>query len=99
MNSISININKNEFNEEQVIRTMYRYSGKYYVSHKSSDSCWMVSLTPKISGYELDNLVNEFNNDILDEKIRQIVRLETAGVTELLLKTALQNSINLDNEI
>jgi His-Xaa-Ser system protein HxsD len=99
MNSILININKNVFNEELVIRTMYRYSGKYYVSHQSSDNYWTVSLIPKINGYELDNLVNEFNNDILDEKIRQIVRLETAGVAELLLKTALQNSINQDNEI
>lgn len=92
MYGIKLLLDRAVFSEEVMVRTLHRYSGRYFVELHSGIDDWEVMLTDKQAGSIDSEVAAQFKNDALDERLRDSIRTLTIGVAELLLTTALTHA-------
>lgn len=77
---------------EVVTRTAHRYTDRYFVALTSSDSGLRISLAPKAAHSVEPALRQQFENDLLDDQLRERVGRETATLHTLLVSAALREA-------
>lgn len=97
---VFIKVNEEIFEEVCVIKTAYLFLDKYYIFLDKEDKYIIVKLSPK--NYNTDNelvadeLIGEFNNELLNQKVREKISNESKNIRELILARALYSTY-IDN--
>lgn len=78
---------------ESICRTAYKFSGRAFVRLRKTDAGLEVSLEPKLSTEDASVLVKEFENELLDQRLRAIIAAETSTVRDLVMAHALSQSV------
>ncbi|MBI5425740.1 MAG: His-Xaa-Ser system protein HxsD [Opitutae bacterium] len=78
---------------ESICRTAYRFSGRAFIRLRKTEAGLKVGLEPKLSTEDASVLAKEFENDLLDQRLRSIVAAETSGIRDLILAHALSQSV------
>lgn len=86
MESTQYNVDRRLYSNDVVARAAHRYTGKYKVELRMEGDTIVVSFESPILPEDIDA---SFARDLLDERLREKVRAETAGLQEELLKAAL----------
>lgn len=97
---VFIKVNEEIFEEVCVLKTAYLFLDKYYIFLDKEDKYIIVKLSPK--NYNTDNefvadeLIGEFNNELLNQKVREKISNESKNIRELILARALYSTY-IDN--
>jgi His-Xaa-Ser system protein HxsD len=78
---------------ESICRAAYKFSGRAFVRLRQTDAGLEVSLEPKLSTEDASPLAKEFENELLDQRLRAIIAAETAKARDLILAHALSQSV------
>jgi His-Xaa-Ser system protein HxsD len=92
MDSSTIRLDRGLFGDEVVTRTAHRYSGQFHVSLHAEDAEIVVVLTTLDGSDAPADTAGRFQNDVLDEQLRQIVRRETHEIHSQLISAALREA-------
>lgn len=92
MNAIEIVMDGALFSVEVIARAAHRYTGDYFIETVSTSSGALVRLTPKTDSLNFHFLAERFQNDALDERLRERVRVETGDLHAALVRAALQQA-------
>lgn len=87
-----IRVDLSVFTEEAVLKAAYWFTGRAYISLRKSDGEMLVTLSAKVPGLEPGQLSGDFQNAVLDQRLRTIVSSETAAVRDLIMAHALSRS-------
>lgn len=89
MHAIEIVLDGGLFSADVIARTAHRYTSDYFVEILSAPLGMLVRLTPKTDSTSPHLLAERFRNDVLDERLRERIRAETADLHTALVRAAL----------
>lgn len=89
--SLSIVLGK-VFPIEVVARTAHRYTDNYFVKVNDDAGVIRVDLMSRIEDAPTDGVENRFRNDLLDDLLREKVRIQTAELHTVLAEAALRQT-------
>ena len=88
------------FDEICVIKTAYLFLDRYYIFLDKKGQYIIVSMIPKNydpnNGLVIDEVIGEFNNELLNQKVREKISNESKNIRELILARALYSTY-IDN--
>lgn len=93
MNAIEIVLDEGLFSVDVIARTAHRYTGDYFIETVSTPSGVLVRLTPKTDTISSCLLTERFRNDALDERLRELIRVETGELRIALVRAALLQAV------
>jgi len=93
MSTIEVRLDASAFCTDTVTKAAHRYTDTYFVEIKSNSADLIVELTPKRAGADTNQLAERLRNDVLDEKLRALVRSETQDIHALLTEAALRQAL------
>lgn len=92
MESATIRLDRGLFSDEVVARTAHRHTGQFHVALRVEGADILVVLTP-LEGSEVSpDMEGRFQNDALDERLRELVRAETREIHSQLIAGALREA-------
>ena len=91
---------KSFFGASALKKAAYRYSDKFSVDFAESEHSFICTLTFRSnkSAETIEQLVDEFKKEVVDQDLRESVRLETEGVRNLILAHAFSKTSLVSNE-
>lgn len=89
MSTIEVRLDTGVFPADIVTKAAHRYTNAYFVEIKASSGDFVVQLTPKHVELDTGQVAEQFRNDVLDEKLRALVRSETQDIHTVLIEAAL----------
>lgn len=92
MERVAVRLDRSMFNDDVVARTAHRYTGRFFVAITTQEDHFEVTLDPRPGSIVHDDLEKHFLNDALDERLRAIVRSETADLHHELIRAALREA-------
>lgn len=95
-----LKLNKNIYPIEAVVNTAYFFIDKIYILlDMDSNNNTLVYLTPKNNTREkqLNTLVNEFYNELLNQKLRIKISKDTKKIREQIVSCAIVSAIPVNN--
>lgn len=93
MSTIEVRLDAGVFSADVVMKAAHRYTDAYFVEIKSSPADFIVQLTPKYVEVDTDEVAERLRNDVLDEKLRALVRRETQDIHAVLIEAALGQAL------
>jgi len=98
--NVFIKVNMEIFDEICVIKTAYLFLDRYYIFLDKKGQYIIVSMNPKNynpnNGLVIDEVIGEFNNELLNQKVREKISNESKNIRELILARALYSTY-IDN--
>ncbi len=98
--NVFIKVNMKIFDEICVIKTAYLFLDRYYIFLDKKGQYIIVSMNPKNydpnNGLVIDEVIGEFNNELLNQKVREKISNESKNIRELILARALYSTY-IDN--
>lgn len=92
MRELKIMLERRFFSDEVIARAAHRYTNFFSIELLSSDIEIGVVLTPRDGVQIHADLKSRFLNDALDERLRELVRVETADIHRDLIQAALREA-------
>lgn len=92
MDAIRIDIDVGVFSPDVISRAAHHYTGDFFVELRLSAPSCFVELTPKCANLDVANVALRFGNDLLDERLRSVIREQTADLQLTLVKAALREA-------
>jgi len=93
MESSELAVDRSLYSDEEVVRAVHRLSGACHVELTSRGQELLVSLRAA-DGHPLpSDLRSRFYNNLVDEKLRSLVRIETQGLHQELVRAALGHAM------
>ncbi len=89
---VAIPVDTRIYTENAVLKSAHRFTSRYFVRLESSEGHIVVHLCPKLKGDDLEHGVGEFLNDLLEQRLRDIVAAETSGIRDLIMAHALSRT-------
>ncbi len=93
MSTIEVRLDAGVFSADIVTKAAHRYTDAYFVEVKSSPADFIVQLTPKHVELDTGRVAEQLRNDMLDEKLRALVRSETHDIHAVLIEAALRQAL------
>ncbi len=81
------------YSDEEVLKAAYKFSGRAFVRLVRKDEGMEVSLESKFPNDDSQRMMGEFENELLDQRLRTIVAAETSGIRDLIMAHALSNAV------
>jgi His-Xaa-Ser system protein HxsD len=83
-----------------VLKSGYQFTGRAYLHiQRTGEGELEIRLRPKQAGINPDDLAGEFLNDLIDQRLREIVAKETQAARDLILAHALSKTSLLHLEL
>ncbi|MGN6223000.1 His-Xaa-Ser system protein HxsD [Pseudoxanthomonas sp.] len=95
MESIELELDAQFFSADVVARTVYRYSGDYYVQVERATKVHRITLVPRTSGINTSQLAERFQTDACDDRLREQVALQTGDLQRLLMRAAIERAVSV----
>ncbi|WP_373079853.1 His-Xaa-Ser system protein HxsD [Fusobacterium varium] len=81
---------KNIYTLSSAMKTAYNYIDEAYIFFKEIDeNTYMMEVETKDSNLDLETLIRNLKNELLHEKIRETISVESKSIRELILARAL----------
>jgi len=80
------------FSRDVIARTAHRYTGDFFVEINAEAAGIQVRLMPKRGDVPIDGIEQHFRNDLLDDLLRERVRVQTAELHTVLAQAALRQA-------
>lgn len=93
MDAIQIGFDTRLFSFDAIVRAAHRYTNDFFVDLEYADVKVLVNLTPKRYGLSTTGFLEQLQNDVLDEQLREKVRVETSALQATLAQAALLGMI------
>lgn len=93
MSTIEVRLDAGAFSADIVTKAAYRYTDAYFVEIKGGPADFIVQLTPKHAALDTGQIAEQLRNDVLDEKLRALVRSETQDIHAVLIEAALRQAL------
>lgn len=91
-----INLEKDLYSNDTIMRTAYHFIDDYYVFLELDGEYIVVRIIPKIEKEITDGIYvqieGEFRNELLNQEIRKLIRKDTKNVRELILARAMYST-------
>ncbi|MDH5824961.1 His-Xaa-Ser system protein HxsD [Luteimonas sp. RD2P54] len=94
MSSHELRLDRTLFSDDVVSKAAHRYSSDFFVEIQVEGTSTVVRLTPKNNVADQLRVLERFHNDVLDERLRDVVKNETADLQVILIKAALSESLS-----
>lgn len=92
-------IDRTLYSDDVTARAAHRYTNRFGVELRSQNEN-LFALFWSLDGSRLpDDLWAAFSRDLLDERLRAVVRAETTGLQQELLRAALNQAIPIDAHV
>jgi His-Xaa-Ser system protein HxsD len=91
--AIELSFDVGLFSPDVIARTAHRYTNDFFVDVSLSANAVIVGLTPKNESVRIDDVIQRFRNDALDDRLRARVIEQTGGVQEALVQAALRAAV------
>ena len=89
----SADVDLSTYSRQAIVKAAYRFSGKCFVRVEDVNPQQVkVILLPKTESSDPDLLVGDFLNELLDQRLREIVAAETLETRNLILAHALSKT-------
>lgn len=76
------------YSEDTILRTSYWFTNRYFVScERTDDRILRVCFQPKETT-EFSSVAGEFANALIDQRLRETIRFETAAIRETIVTQA-----------
>ena len=86
-------IDTSVYGEKTALKSAYRFSDKAFIHiQQRAEKQIEVRLRAKNSGDDIDLLAGEFTNDLLEQRLREIVAKETEPIRDLIITHALSKT-------
>lgn len=98
--SFSIEIDRSIFNDDVISKTVYWFSSDFHITRKLKDNVETLLFIPNndcFNDYEKNKVIFKFNQDLNDNKLRQIVERETKDIRTILYIKAFANNDTIEN--
>lgn len=92
-----INISKEMYPKEAIIKASYYFADEYYIMLDSNDNYFFVELCPKSSQND-NEIEKKFMNEVLLQTARYTVMTQTKNIREMILGRALASTIIDDSD-
>jgi His-Xaa-Ser system protein HxsD len=92
MDNSTIWLDRSLFSEEVIVRAAHRYTNFFHATIRANGGEIGVTLTAREGVDRPADLEARFRDDVLDERLRELVRQETQGVHAELLHAALREA-------
>lgn len=92
MEAVEFTVDNALFDIDTAMRAAHRYSGEHYVEIESADGRIVIRLMPKDGCKPEGDLKQRFENDLLDELVRDRIRRETQEIHIALVRAALREA-------
>lgn len=92
MDTVRVEVDTALFDDDTIVRAMHRYTGEFYAELVRSGTGVEVRLTPMRADIETADVSRRFANDLLDERLRARIRVETATLHTTLVQAALREA-------
>ncbi|MCO7468705.1 hypothetical protein NJG16_01315 [Stenotrophomonas maltophilia] len=86
-------IDRSLYSEQVVTRAAHRHTAGCAVEIMVRGNDLVVALQPRQSPVSAEELRAQFFNDLLDERLRDLVRVETQGLEQELVRAALTQAM------
>ena len=86
---LTVRVSLSHYSEETIFRACHHFTGEYYLRVASSSTSEVeIEIRPRCASSLLKHVVREFENQLIDERVRQDLRAETARIRELIVAQA-----------
>ena len=92
MDGIAIQFERRLFSDNVIVRAAHRYSAFFSAEFGSDADYISVKLTPLAKVDLPRDLEERFRNDVLDERLREIIRAQTSELHLELVRAALREA-------
>lgn len=89
METIEVIVPIGMYSKEVVVRAAHRHSHFYFVEPVLEGEFFRIRLTPKSEDTDTAFISRQVSNDLLDEALRESVRVQAGPIQEVLLRAAL----------
>jgi len=93
----SIEINRQIYNDAVISKVIYWHTVDFMISRNVYDNAETITFQPKkneLSKVEKESVLQKFNQDLNDYKLRQIIQQETNDIRTVLYVKAFANNDN-----
>jgi len=94
MSSHELRLDRTLYSDDVISRTAHRYSNDFFIEIQVENGATIIRLTSKNDVGDQSLIPERFQNDALDERLREIVRKETSELQMILVKAALNESLS-----
>jgi His-Xaa-Ser system protein HxsD len=92
MATFEVRLDAGLFSADMVTKAAHRCTDAYFVEIKSEPAEFVVQLTPRHAELDTGEVADRLRNDVLDEKLRALVRSETQDIHAVLIEAALRQA-------
>lgn len=92
---IQISIDPDLFSADVVTRTSHRYTGEFAVDVRRDSTRYVVVLRPLLGRTLPPDIEGRFRNDLLDDRLRERIQVQTQTLHDVLARAALNESLRL----
>jgi His-Xaa-Ser system protein HxsD len=97
--SFSIRIDRQIYDDAAVSKAIYWHTADFVITRKVNVNAEMITFQPKkneLSEVEKETVLQKFNQDLNDYKLRQIIEQETTDIRTILYVKAFANNDNFE---
>jgi len=97
---ITLDIEKNIYSKSTLLKTCYKFTDSLYIfinSNIKDETIYTIYFQVKNKKSNIQDLLNKFNNELLDQELRSIVLSETRKVRDTIVTRALISGQPNDN--
>jgi His-Xaa-Ser system protein HxsD len=97
--SLVVAVNSDLYSREALFRVCYLFTDRCYLflSQESSSSTIQVRFTRKSPDTDLNKMAGEFSNELINQKVRLDIAVETKAIRELIVAQAFAEADLFDN--
>ena len=95
MESIELELDAQFFSADVIARTVYRYSGDYYVQVERVTTAHRITLMPRTPDINTNQLAERFQTDACDDRLREQIALQTGDLQRLLMRAAIERAVSV----
>lgn len=92
MKRIELELDAQFFSKDVIARTVYRYSGDYFVQVECMATTHRVSLSPRRPDINTSDLAERFQTDACDDRLREQIAVQTGDLQRLLMRAAIERA-------
>ena len=96
----TLNIDKNMYSKNTLLKACYKFTDVFYIfitPNVNDQSIFTIYFQSKNEAIQVENLIGQFNNEILDQELRSVILSETQKVRDTIVTRALLSGQPNDN--
>jgi His-Xaa-Ser system protein HxsD len=98
---VAIDIDRDLFSTDAILKSSYKFTDRCHVfihKHETREDCWTVVIKPKTVDVSTLEVVGDFSNELIDQRLRERLEQQFGDVRTLIVAQAFAEGNLLDAE-